>query len=322
MRAPRLRYFLRLTGCAFASALFWFAVAWVLLAWRVAAGYAYRDGPPQPPVETPARYQVPYQDVTLQTEDGLRLAAWYTPPPPGVRIVLLLAHGQAARRDAWLHATAAQLTGLGVLSWDFRAHGASQGERRTFGFYEARDVLAAARFAINQPGVERVVAWGTSMGAAATLWAAARDGQAAYIHMVLADSAYADLVAIERNIIRVPGLPPFVRLFLRYMTGLHPRQMRPVDVVPRIAPRPLVLLHGVADDVTPIDQAYALYQAAGSPKVLWAFQDMGHSQAMVAQAEVYWTCLAILIRTAQQNRDFPQGVFTTAPGQRPPFCGQ
>ncbi len=313
-------YFLRLFAFALAAFAFWFAVGWLALAYRVAASYAYRSGPPTPPTETPARYGVAYREVTLTTADGLRLAGWYTPPPPGEDTVLLLAHGQAAARDPRLHADAVRLTGLGVLSWDFRGHGASQGELRTFGYYEALDVLAAAEFALAQPGVERVVAWGTSMGAAATLWAAARDPNATRIHMVLADSPYADLVDIEDHIIRLRGLPPFVRFFLVQMTGLHPRQMRPVAVVDRIAPRPLVLLHGEEDRVIPVEHAYALYRSAQPPKLLWVFRQMGHSQALMAQRDVYWPCLARLVRGYKQTDVFPQGIVYTEPDESPPFC--
>ncbi len=312
--------FLRLFAFTLFSFLFWGALAWVGLGYRVARGYVYRPSPFTPMRETPGDYGVVYRSVVFTTEDGLRLAGWYTPPPVGESAVLLLAHGQGGHRMARVHAEAARYTGLGVLSWDFRGHGESQGAMRTFGYYEARDVRAAARFALAQPRVARVLAWGTSMGAAATLWAAARDPQGDLLHMVLADSPYADLVAIEGNLIRLPGLPPVVRFFAARMTGLHPSQMRPVDVVHRIAPRPLVLLHGEEDAVIPVEHAYQLYEAARPPKLLWVWQGMGHSQAVFAEGETYWACLARVMHSFLETGSIPQGDYRTRPPSRPSFC--
>src|SRR5918912_1678378 len=75
-----------------------------------------------PPGNTLRKYKIPYQTVALITEDGVRLAAWYTPPRNGA--VILLAHGYGDNRPEWMHALFAK-KGFGVLSWDARAHGES-----------------------------------------------------------------------------------------------------------------------------------------------------------------------------------------------------
>ena len=77
------------------------------------------------PDDHPGRLDIPYQEIELPTLDGLVLAAWYTPPENGAAI--LTAHGYQDRRSPEIHALFAR-HGYGVISWDFRAHGDSQGE--------------------------------------------------------------------------------------------------------------------------------------------------------------------------------------------------
>jgi fermentation-respiration switch protein FrsA (DUF1100 family) len=58
-------------------------------------------------------------------------------------------------------------------------------------------------------------------------------------------------------------------------------------VVDRIAPRPLLLIHGELDDLITADNARALYAAAGEPKELWILPAVEHSGALEAAREEY-----------------------------------
>ena len=109
----------------------------------------------------PARYipagnwlkqnNIPYQEIELTAIDGVKLAAWYTPPKNGA--VILVAHGYGSSRLEDIYVMFAQ-SGYGVLAWDFRAHGASGGDFSTLGYYEQLDVEAALDYALSQPDVE------------------------------------------------------------------------------------------------------------------------------------------------------------------------
>ena len=78
-----------------------------------------------PPGYTLVKENIDFQSVDLVTEDGVRLSAWYTPPENGA--VILLAHGYRDNRPEWVYALLAK-KGYGVLAWDARAHGESDGE--------------------------------------------------------------------------------------------------------------------------------------------------------------------------------------------------
>lgn len=221
-------------------------------------------------IGTPADYGVPYQDVTLITSDGVELSAWYTPPQN--EAVILVAHGHAGIRFLDRHVLFAQ-HGYGVVSWDFRAHGESGGDMVTFGYYEANDVEAALDYALSQPGVKRVGAWGGSMGGAATILAAARRPE---LEAVVVDSTYPTLIDMMDLKAKVAILRPVIRFFGERESGLRMQDIRPVEQIGLISPRPVMIIHGLADGAVPADSGQRLYEAAKEPKVLWSEAGVGH----------------------------------------------
>lgn len=223
---------------------------------------------------------VPYEKVTLLTRDGLKLRGWYTAPRNQAVILVAHGHGGGIPQDYYLLFAR---HGYGVLAWDFRAHGASQGELSTLGYNEALDVMAAVDFARAQPGVRHVGAWGGSMGAAAVIRAAAQDPR---IEAVVADSGYSTLreVAAMRS---AALLRPLVYLFGWMRTGVWVGAMRPVDDVARISPRPVFIIQGLEDGAVPADSAQRLFDAAGEPRLLWLEPGIGHLGMYPADPAAY-----------------------------------
>src|SRR5262249_30250740 len=82
------------------------------------------------------QWNIPYQNVNLVTEDGIRLSAWYTPPRKGA--VILIAHSYGDHRPEWVYEMLVR-KGYGVMAWDARAHGLSGGEISTIGYSEVLD---------------------------------------------------------------------------------------------------------------------------------------------------------------------------------------
>ena len=231
--------------------------------------------------DTPLRLGIQYQEVTLTTRDGLKLAAWYTPPQNGV--VVLAAHGYGTKRSAEMHALFAR-HGYGVLAWDMRAHGESEGELCTVGYAEAGDVETALDFALSQPGVEHVAAWGESMGGVATILAAARRPE---IEALVADSAFTTLEDELAVRVPLPLLRPLIRFFAEQEVGGSIQAVRPVDQIGRLSPRPVFIIQGLADRSIPLDSGQRLYEAAGEPRFLWEEEGIGHVDMYAAQPSEY-----------------------------------
>ncbi|WP_432054818.1 alpha/beta hydrolase [Streptomyces sp. bgisy022] len=84
---------------------------------------------------------------------------------------------------------------------------------------------------------------------------------------------------------------PEGRLVGRYglRTRIHHRQwdpvpLSPVQAVPRIAPTPLLIVHGDRDGYFPLDHPRMLAAAAGDQGELWIEPGMGHAENAVTEA--------------------------------------
>ncbi len=223
-----------------------------------------------PQGKTLRKYKIAYRPVTLVTEDGIRLAAWYTPPQNGA--VILLAHGYGNKRPEWVYALLARKK-YGVLAWDARAHGESGGDISTIGYLEVLDVKAALTYALAQPGVEHIGAWGGSMGGATLIRAAARLPQ---IEALFIDSSFTSLEEELNYLVPYPVINPLAKFIASARTGLRLDNVNPLHDISRISPRPVYIVQGMQDTVAPPDSGEKLFNAAGEPRYLWEQKNVPH----------------------------------------------
>ena len=252
----------------------WKAVV-VFVAALSLAGFAEVNNalhPPRliPPGNTLRKYRVPYQRVDLVTDDGIRLAAWYTPPKNGA--VILLAHGYGDNRPEWVYEMLVKRD-YGVLAWDARAHGESEGEISTMGYLEVLDVKAALEYALRQPDVQHVGAWGGSMGAATLIRATARFPQ---IEALFVDSSFDSLDDEFDFLVPYPLINPLAKVIAQVETGISLDEVSPLNEIGKITPRPVYIVHSMADIVAPPEAGEKLFEAANEPKFLWLEQDAPH----------------------------------------------
>src|SRR5919108_2072802 len=115
-----------------------------------------------------------YREVAFRASDGLRLAGWYRPSRNGAAV--LLVHGGGGDRTGPLrHARMLARHGYGVLLYDARGRGESEGSPNGYGWDWTKDVDGAMRFLEHRPEVDpgRMGALGISTGADVLLDAAA-----------------------------------------------------------------------------------------------------------------------------------------------------
>lgn len=157
--------------------------------------------------ETPDLYGIDYENIRLVANDGVELAAWYTPSENGA--LILVAHGHGENRSVNQYELFAR-NGYGVLAWDFRAHGESSGEISTLGYFEALDVEAALEYVLQLDAVEHIGSWGGSMGGVAVLEAASRRVE---IEAVVVDSAFPSLEDEVKFAVTKSAYLPIIRFF-------------------------------------------------------------------------------------------------------------
>ncbi len=195
--------------------------------------------------------------------------------PGRSRATIVLSHGYGDQQEQMLPwADFLNRAGYSVFTYDMRNRGASGGDAITLGALEQEDLLAVVDYLVTRPDVdpERIGALGLSLGAVATILAAARDPR---IKAVVADSAFSDVPsAIDTAFEHFIGLPafPFSPITVRVMEwriGRSVRRVRPVDAIARISPRPVFLIHGLNDTIIPPDNGERNFAAAGEPKEVW-----------------------------------------------------
>lgn len=231
--------------------------------------------------DTPALFGISYEDKTITTADNLELSAWYTPTQNGA--LILVAHGYAGGRSPAMHSLFAR-HGYGVISWDARAHGESAGERCTFGYEEKMDVQAVLNFALALDDVEKVGAFGESMGAVTLIGATADQPQ---ISALVSDSAFAAIEDMIARVVPHPIFAPFIQFFVERQTELTVDDLRPVNSIQQISPRPVFIIQGDSDLTVPSSSARRLYEASGEPRTLWIEAGVGHVGTYYAMPEEY-----------------------------------
>ena len=271
------------------------AIIVLVVALSLVLVYANTHPPRYPLHVPPSDLGAAYEAVTFVTDDGLALAGWLIAaqgsrrPSPGI----IICHGQGANRSDFTElAVYLSRRGYVVLTFDFRAHGESEGRRSSLGYHEQKDIAAAHRFLVSRKEVDRarIGLFGFSLGGAAAILAAAESGA---FQAVVADSAFSSLKDQAREAItgfyHLPSVP-FLQLAvigyeLYFQTDVE--KVAPEAVIGRLAPCPVLLIAGEGDDLIPAENGRRLYRAAREPKELWVISVSGHGYTVGAAGAEY-----------------------------------
>ncbi len=233
-----------------------------------------------------------FEGVSFPSTDGLQLSGWFLPAQEAGDAIILCHGFQTDRREMLPLALALRERRHHVLLFDFRGHGESGGRWSSCGGLETRDLEGAVRYLRTRQECDgkRFGVLGFSMGAAVAILTAARLPE---IDAVVADSSFATLrEAISATLCDLYHLPryPVVSLALwlgERLVGTQVEQVRPLDVIPDLSPRPILIIHGTGDRMVPLSEAYLLYEAAGEPRELWTVAGADHVAARLLDFPTY-----------------------------------
>ena len=228
-----------------------------------------------------------YQPVTFTASDGLELSGWYVPSKNRAAVVVV--HGGGGdRTGAVQHAELLARHDYGVLLYDSRGRGESEGSPVSMGWGWEKDVRGALAFLRSQGEVdpERIGGLGLSTGADVLFETAAdeRDMKA-----VVADGATAESFADYRNAKGIDVAAPYwwtMYTAARVFSGVSPGEPLK-DLVARISPTPLLLIAtgGSLPAEREVNLIYA--EAAREPVDLWDLPDVAHTAAIRERPEEY-----------------------------------
>jgi fermentation-respiration switch protein FrsA (DUF1100 family) len=256
-------------------------------------------------VLTPDELGLAYREVNFTTADGVRLNGWFLPARAPRRGSVLFLHGNAENISthianvAWMPAA-----GVDVFLFDYRGYGRSGGEPSLDGLQ--LDFAAALRTLLGMPEAdpERIVVFGQSLGAAVAITGLAASPDKDKVRALVVEGAFTSLRALARE--KLAGF--WLTWPLQWPLSLTIDDYRPIDVIGKLAPLPILIIQGEADHVVPAHHGIALFEAAGQPKQLWLLPGIGHIQAFTRVAN------------RRRLRDYLDGILATAPrapGARP-----
>jgi alpha-beta hydrolase superfamily lysophospholipase len=239
--------------------------------------------PPLLPRQMPnplAELGLPYEDVTFATTDGLTLRGWFVPADQADAPAMVYAPATSHDQRSGLSLVPAfHDAGYHVLLFSYRGHALSDGRKGqfTYGDAESQDLDAAVRYLRQTEEVERIAVVGHSVGAVSAILSAARNP---LIEAVVAVAPFT-CVAEVWHTSRPALVPSFIldwTLWVAEKTrGFDRADVCPQSVVDRIAPRPLLLIHGTRDRRITEEQMRRLFGVAEVPKSLWLVEGATHS---------------------------------------------
>ena len=131
---------------------------------------------------SPADLDLNYIDISLSTEDSLTLHGWYIPSTN--RAAVILVHAFNGNRTGTIyHAALLANHGYGVLLYDTRTQGESEGDLYALGWEDHLDIFAALDYLQQRSEVDsgRIGVLGLSAGAKTALYAATQTDEIAAV---------------------------------------------------------------------------------------------------------------------------------------------
>ena len=223
--------------------------------------------------------------IWLTSAEGRSLQAWYYPGKNGGAILVAGGMG-GALGDNLPPVEFLVQEGYAVLQIDTRAC-AIPPAPVTLGGKEVDDLSSGLKFLQLQPGVQRIGAFGFSMGAAGTIRLAATHPE---IAAVVAEGGYYNLGDdfIEPDV--PESLPRKLFLYAIALTywvqsQVNPWQVSPLADLPRLSPRPVFLIYGEHEAAS--GRAQLQFSAAGEPKELWVVPGGDHGKNHLVSPDQY-----------------------------------
>ena len=222
-----------------------------------------------------------YEDVSFTSTDGLRLAGWYRPSSNGAA-VLIVSSARGDRSGSTAHAALLAQHGYGVLLYDARGTGLSEGSPNGWGWEWERDVSGALDFLQKSAGIDphRIGGLGLSTGADVLIESAAADPR---LQAVVSDGAtgrsFADRPPGLLSAIVSAGMFTSGRLFSGAAPGGPLREL-----IAEAAPTPILL---IAAGTLPGEIAANEKYSEGPSTSLWRLPHVRHTKAIVEVADEY-----------------------------------
>jgi dienelactone hydrolase len=238
-----------------------------------------------------ARAEVPapnlgaaHEEVAFTTSDGLRLQGWFVPSRNGATVIAF-----PGRSGPQKHARMLIRHGYGVLLFDRRGEGASEGDPNIFGWVGDRDLHAAAAYLRSRPDVnpKRIGAIGLSVGGEMLIHAAAHSKAfKAIVSEGASGQSARDGLANGDTLDSILGGGVNTLATAVFTNTLPPPSLK--SEVTKIAPNAVFFVYGENGQGGTEAKPNKLFHAsAREPKQIWEVPGGQHIAGITTQPEAY-----------------------------------
>lgn len=264
----------------------------------------------KPIKDNPANHGLSFEPIEVQSKsprETVMLKGWLI-PAQSPKMTVIFAHGYAGTRQEKHISTLALAKklhekGYQIVMFDFRNSGESGGTVTTIGQEEKYDLLNMIKWTKQKFPDQKIGLLGFSMGGATALLAAAESPDVA---AVVADSPFNDLHNyLQENMSHWTNLPdvPFTPLMLfmmPYLVGVEPENVSPIKAVERIFPRPVLFIHGDADEVIPAVHSETMYAKHPDVFQYWSTKGVDHVHSFITYPDEYVARVTQFFQSVQQ----------------------
>jgi uncharacterized protein len=233
------------------------------------------------------RMPIKPEDVYFPSEDGAKLHAWYfhSTVADTSDYTILMFHGNAQNLTTHFFTLfTAPSQGYDYLIFDYHGYGESEGKPSPLATVE--DGRAALRWlAKKQPG-KPIVVFGQSLGGAVALRTVLDMKNEVPVKLVVVDSTFASYRSAGRSVLAHSWI---TWLFQPLGWLLLSDKEAPEDDLGKLAPTPLIVIHGTKDQTIDFALGQKLYSEASEPKEFWEVPGGRHTDFMFVENGKYAT---------------------------------
>lgn len=240
---------------------------------------------------TPDELGIKFEDIAIETEDSLKISAWYI-PAPNAKFTVLLCHGNGGNIMHRLdYINIFYNLGISCLIFDYRGYGKSQGKPNEQGTY--KDAMAAYNWLINKKiEPQSIILYGQSFGGSVAAQLASRVQAGA----VVLENVFTSYLDMAKKFYWYMPVRFFIRYnynTLEYLADIH---------------CPVLVIHSKDDEIVPFEFGQKIYETASEPKEFVEISG-GHNDGFLMSIDIYrqtWSNWLIFmektISSAKQHR--------------------
>ncbi|MCW8956980.1 MAG: lysophospholipase [Gammaproteobacteria bacterium] len=222
--------------------------------------------PLRPQLMTPDALGVLYDDVYIETDGKPTLHGWHLYAEGEVRGKVIFFHGNGENISTHV-ISVAWLTrhGYDVITVDYRGYGWSQGFPGLEGSID--DIDAAIRYTIAEllAKDEQLFVLGHSFGGSLSIAALAENDYQGRVKALFSISAFSDYRDITQDVLSTFWLTWPLQWPLSFTVN---NDYSPKQLVAKISPLSIVIIHAKDDQIVPVYHADILYSQAKQPKYI------------------------------------------------------